>query len=98
MDASEPSHLVLQPHLHRLLSSRAHPKTICPSEAARALSSNELKAANASQWRELMPTVREILWEMRSRGEVEILQKGEPISEDTQLQDLKGPIRARRCT
>ena len=88
---------ILQPHLDRLLSSRTQPKTICPSEVARALSPDELKAAEASEWRSLMPTIREMLWDLRSNGEVEILQKGEPILEGTRLQDLKGPIRARKC-
>jgi hypothetical protein len=44
-----------------------------------------------------MPTIREMLWEMRSLREVEILQKGEPVSEEIELRDVKGPIRARRC-
>lgn len=88
---------ILKPHLDRLLSARVHPKTICPSEAARALSHSELQAVDASEWRELMPTIREMLWEMRALGEVEILQKGEPIPEGVELQDVKGPIRARRC-
>ncbi|KAL8827962.1 MAG: hypothetical protein Q9191_002868 [Dirinaria sp. TL-2023a] len=88
---------ILQPHLDRLLSKRTHPKTLCPSEVARALSPEELKAAEASEWRSLMPTIREMLWELRSREEVEILQRGELISEGTRLEDLKGPIRARRC-
>ncbi len=95
--ASPDIQAILQPHLGRLLSARAHPKTICPSEVARALSQGELKAADATDWRYLMPTIREMLWEMRAHGEVEILQKGEPIPEEIQLQDVKGPIRARRC-
>lgn len=88
---------IIKPHLDRLLSARAHPKTICPSEVARALTQDELHAANASDWRVLMPTIREMLWEMRSLKEVEILQKGEPVSEEIELRDVKGPIRARRC-
>lgn len=43
-----------------------------------------------------MPEVRRILWAMRSRGEVEILQRGNLIAEDSQLDDITGPIRARR--
>lgn len=43
-----------------------------------------------------MPEVRKVLWGMRDRGEVEILQKGSVISEEMRLEDLKGPIRARR--
>ena len=87
---------VLGFYLERLLSSREYPKTICPSEVARALSIAELKASATSDWRELMPQVREILWAMRENGEVQILQKGELIPEATGLGDVQGPIRARR--
>ena len=83
------------PHLDRLLSSRAYPKTICPSEIARAVPSRELEALGLANWRDLMPEIRETLWNMRERGEVEILQKG-VVLDKTQLQDIKGPIRARR--
>lgn len=88
--------IALKSHLDRLLASREHPKTICPSEVARALSSSEVESAGATEWRYLMPTVREILWDMRQRGEVELLQRGEIISNDIPLEDIKGPIRARR--
>ena len=87
---------IIKAHLDRLLSSRQYPKTICPSEVARALSSDEREMAHVSEWRELMPTIREVLWKMRSCGEVEILQKGEPLPEGSELQDVKGPIRARK--
>ena len=97
MQASSQVTAILHPHLNRLLSTRVYPKTICPSEIARALSTEELEATGSAEWRDLMPAIRGMLWEMRSRGEVEILQKGEPISEDLQLQDIKGPIRARKC-
>lgn len=98
--ASQPTNPneVLFFHLNRLLSSRHYPKTICPSEAPRALSSAELKELEVLNWRDLMPAVREILWDMRRRGEVEILQKGIPVPETTELQDIKGPIRARKAS
>ncbi len=86
---------VLLPHLNRLLSSRDYPKTICPSEIPRALNTTELEALGVSTWRGLMPTMRTILWEMRQRGEVEILQKGTLVPETTGLIDIRGPIRAR---
>ena len=44
-----------------------------------------------------MPEVREMIWEMRRGGEVEILQKGSVIPDGITLEDLKGPIRARRA-
>ena len=86
----------LQAHLDQLLSSRAAPKTICPSEAARALSASELHSLGASDWRDLMPSARQFLFGMRDRGEVEIMQRGEVLSNDITLDNVKGPIRARK--
>ena len=82
-------------HLESLLNAR-HPKTICPSEVARAFSASELKASGTTDWRDLMPQIRQVLWDMRDKGKVEILQKGEIIPERLALEDIKGPIRARR--
>jgi hypothetical protein len=83
-------------HLERLLLSREYPKTICPSEVARAMSGSELQQLGCSHWRELMPSIRERLWDMRDNGQVEILQKGIPLPEAQLLEDVNGPIRARR--
>ena len=87
---------VIQPHLQRLLEARESPKTICPSEVARAFSATELNCLKASNWRELMPTIRAMLWAMRNHGEVKILQKGSLLPPDMKLEDVKGPIRARK--
>ena len=89
---------VLMPHIDRLLSSRDYPKTICPSEVARALTAAELKACDATDWRSLMPSVRDILWSMREKGEVEILQKGALLPQNIELGEVKGPIRARKVS
>ena len=86
---------LLLPHINNLLSSRHYPKTICPSEVARAIRPDDLEDLGIVDWRDLMPDIRQILWSMRERGEVQILQKG-IILEDIQLHDIKGPIRARR--
>ena len=95
-DESNVSQL-LEAHLKRLLSTRTYPKTICPSEAPRALSESELKSAGVSEWRELMPEARRILWNMRAKKEVEILQRGQLISQGTaDIEDVKGPLRARK--
>ena len=87
---------ILITHLNRLLSARAYPKTICPSEVPRALTATELKTLEVSDWRNLMPEVREMLWDLRQRGQVDILQKGSLVPDDVDLPDIKGPIRARR--
>lgn len=87
---------IIEHHLDRLLSTRQYPKTICPSEVARALTAAELHDSGASEWRDLMPNIRWKVWERRDRGEVEILQKGEVLPEDIALEDIKGPIRVRK--
>lgn len=84
------------PHLQNLLSKREHPKTLCPSEAARALSYAELKDAGAGTWRDLMPAIRSLCFQMRDEGAVEILQRGEVLAESQTIEDTRGPIRIRR--
>lgn len=84
----------LQQHLDRLLSSRAYPKTICPSEVARAVSLPELRGAGAQDWRDLMPRVRELAWQRKHDGNLEVLQKGE-VLEGVGLEAIRGPIRLR---
>lgn len=86
---------IILKHTHRLISSRDHPKTICPSEIARAFSVSELTALDAQSWRATMDDVRELVWELREQGQVDVLQKGEVLDVDT-LSDIKGPIRVRK--
>ena len=87
---------LVKPHLERLLEARAHPKTICPSEAARALTSSEVAQAGANTWRDLMPMIRRYAFEIRDRGEAEILQKGQVVPFSKQMTDVRGPIRLRK--
>ncbi|KAL8894315.1 MAG: hypothetical protein Q9192_004423 [Flavoplaca navasiana] len=86
---------ILRRGLSGKLQSRQFPKTICPSEIPRALSKSDLASVGLSDWRQLMPQVRSMLFDMRAKGEVEILQKGKVISTSTTLDDVHGPIRAR---
>jgi hypothetical protein len=81
-------------HANRLLGARDFPKTICPSEIARALSREELDALGAAEWRETMDDVRRVVWEKREAGEVEVMQKGEVVDVES-LEDIRGPIRVR---
>ncbi|KAH6633749.1 hypothetical protein C7974DRAFT_412723 [Boeremia exigua] len=86
---------VLREKTNRLLSSRDFPKTICPSEVARALSSSELSTLGAPDWRATMDSIRQLVWEMREAGEVEVMQKGQ-VLDVSNLADIKGPIRVRK--
>ncbi|MBY5931813.1 DUF3253 domain-containing protein [Tateyamaria omphalii] len=60
--------------------ARGAGKTICPSEAARAL---------ANDWRPLMPEVRRVAQELANDGQIATTQKGQPV----RAQEAKGPIR-----
>ena len=54
-----------------LTTERGAEKSICPSEAARALS--------VEQWRPLLPSVRRIAVALALAGRIEILRKGKPV-------------------
>jgi len=72
----------------RHVAQREYPKTLCPSEVARAFA--------PSDWRPLMPRLRQMAFEARDRDEVEILQGGQVIDADRTIDDVKGPIRIRK--
>ena len=74
----------LEQVIDELLDARADGKTICPSEAARALGGKE--------WRDLMPAAREAAARMADRGEVVVMQKGVEVGART----ARGPIRIGR--
>ena len=66
-----------------LLEARDPGKTICPSDAARAL---------ADDFRPLMDPVRRVARDMVARGELEVTQSGRVVDIDT----ARGAIRLRR--
>ena len=67
-----------------LVRKRAQEKTICPSDAARAV--------GGEAWRDDMDLARDVVRELALAGAVEVLQGGEPQPADA---DWKGPIRVR---
>ena len=62
-------------------AQRGQRKTICPSEVARALDSDN--------WRELMPAVREQGRQLAAKGKIWVMQKGQRVDPH----EAKGPIR-----
>ncbi len=67
-----------------LLEQRDPGKTICPSDAARALGGDD-------GFRPLMDVVRDAAGELVEEGRIEVTQHGEPVD----LKSAKGPIRLR---
>jgi hypothetical protein len=71
----------------RLLAKRAATSSICPSEAARALSSDE------PTWRALMPRVRAVAKAGMAQGHLRITRRGADVAADAVD---GGPIRLAR--
>lgn len=69
----------LEQAIRDLLNARRG--TICPSEAARSVASND--------WRQLMESARSAARRLAAAGEVVILQRGQPVGPTS----FKGPIR-----
>jgi hypothetical protein len=67
-----------------LLERRGPGKTICPSDAARALA--------GENFRPLMDTARAAAAELAAGGEIEVTQRGEVVD----IAQARGPIRLRR--
>ena len=67
-----------------LTRERGPDKTICPSDAARAV--------GGEGWRDLMDQARDIARDLARSGDVEITQRGEVLDPDG---TWRGPIRIR---
>ncbi|KAG8989365.1 hypothetical protein FRB95_001407 [Tulasnella sp. JGI-2019a] len=97
MTLSDEATTILNTRLRHLLSSTKSPaSTICPSQVPRALSTQELAIVlghPSGDWRQLMDATRDIVYEMRERGELEILQRGVVV--EAEREDIRGPIRIR---
>jgi hypothetical protein len=81
-----PTDRALEAAILELLASRTSGATICPSEAARTVSSED--------WRALMEPSRRAARRLVTAGEIEITQGGRVVDPST----AKGPIRLRRRT
>jgi hypothetical protein len=67
-----------------LARHRGAEKTICPSDAARAV--------GGDGWREVVPIARDAARELARAGTVEVTQRGEALDPDV---DWRGPVRIR---
>ncbi|MEY2398742.1 MAG: hypothetical protein QOJ00_1916 [Actinomycetota bacterium] len=70
-----------------LAHRRGPDRTICPSDAARAV--------GGAGWRSLMPAVRDRLRALATDGVVEVLQRGEVLNPAV---EWRGPVRVRLKT
>ena len=77
----------LEATILRLLAERGAGKTICPSEAARAVAGSDEREA----WEPLMEPARAAARRLVTAGKIDIMQHGSVVDGST----AKGPIRLR---
>jgi hypothetical protein len=69
--------------LLRIAAERGPAKSLCPTDVARAVSTEN--------WRPLLGAVRKVAADLARQGKIEILRKGKPVSPD----EMRGVIRLR---
>ena len=77
---------VIADMINEMLSARAATSSICPSEVARALESDE------AAWRELMPEVRRVAAKLASQGKLRVTRGDDIVDAESE----GGPIRLRQ--
>lgn len=75
----------------RLCRDRGADKSICPSEAARAVAAHHAATSDGDAWRDLMPTVRAAAEDLVREGQIVVTQKGAIVDPAT----ARGAIRLR---
>ena len=84
--AKDPEEGRIREAITELLEKRDPGKTICPSEASRAVFGTK------GNEREYMDRTRDVVREMVGEGAIEVCQRGEVVDMDA----VKGPIRLRK--
>lgn len=92
MDSRSEDDRALEARILALLAEREPGRTICPSEAARAVHQESGEASDDS-WRDLMEPARQAARRLVAAGEVVVTQHGEVVDPET----ATGPIRIRRA-
>ena len=82
----------LEARILELLDERGAGKTICPSDAARAVYGEGEGGSPDDVWRDLMEPVRRAARRLVAQGKVVVTQGGEVVDPET----ARGPIRLRR--
>jgi succinyl-CoA synthetase alpha subunit len=77
------SDIAIAQRIEELLTKRSANASICPSEVARSLASDE------EAWRALMPQVRRVADELAQHNAIRVTQRGQEVSALT----AKGAIR-----
>lgn len=87
----------IRTRFHEFLDHTDPPASFKASEVAQQLSYNELVAMGYESWRDALPAVIELAFELREEGSCELIKGGKVLGEDVQSYDVPGGIRIRRA-
>ena len=60
------------------------------------MSAQEIHRSGVATWRDMMPTLRVLSFQLRDEGRIEILQKGQVLDTSSTIDNVVGPIRIRK--
>ena len=72
------------------------PETFRAAQVAQELSYNELQAMGYEVWKDALPAVVELAFELREAGYCEILKGGKVLGDDVGPYEIEGSVRIRR--
>ena len=90
------SETILQ-RFHQFLDHTDPPASFKASQVAQELSYNELRALGYENWKEALPAVVELAFELRETGDCELLKGGQVLGDDVEVYDVGTAIRIRRA-
>ena len=82
---------------HHFLDHTDPPASFKASEVAQELSHNELIALGYETWKDAVPAVIELAFELREEGTCELIKGGQVLGEDVEVYDVGGAVRIRRA-
>ncbi|KAK4963426.1 hypothetical protein LTR10_001055 [Elasticomyces elasticus] len=86
----------LRAHFLALLDNVEPPAVFRPSDVAQLIKQKELDNMGYKEWKEAIPAIRELAFELRALDYCEVLHRGVVLGDDIDLLDVEGPIRIRR--
>lgn len=89
----------IRSHFSTLLDNTEPPDSFKISEVAQMLSPSELAALGYETWREAIPGIIELAFELREFDDLDIIVKGRLAPDDAtaeEVRGMEGPVRIRR--